>query len=126
MEVFDRIADRHESLLIRSIACWVKPKCYIETMPDRDGIVQSGEVKKVIRDKYHIPVCLKIKSGDGRTDYVPIDRITFFEPYDHDYDYHLDNYRTDDEIEDEFEAYGYEYNVEKERWENPKTGEVIG
>lgn len=62
----------------RAFLDYVKPKCYVEA----EGRRQSGTVVSVIRDRRHVPVCLKVRCGDGVYDYIQTDNVTHFEPFD--------------------------------------------
>lgn len=66
---------------------YLKPGCYVETKADSAGDIQGGTVSKVIRDMYKVPVCVQVTREKGagdrnKYDYIAINRITFFEPYD--------------------------------------------
>lgn len=56
-------------------------QCYVESDNVND-LSQGGSVEKIIRNKYGIPVCFKVRCG-GDIDYISADRVTFWEPYDH-------------------------------------------
>lgn len=82
-KLFDRVQDPH----MRAVHSAIKPQCYVECLPDSNGDIQGGTVTKVIRDRYGIPVCVQVDfSADGseikKYDYISMDRIWLFEPYD--------------------------------------------
>lgn len=57
--------------------------CYIES----ESTNQHGTVVDIIKNKYKIPVCIKVlykNEEDWKTyyDYISVDRISFYEPYD--------------------------------------------
>lgn len=57
--------------------------CYIEA----ESTGQGGDVIEIIRDKNQIPVCIKVSykpenSKRAIQDYISVDRISFYEPYD--------------------------------------------
>ena len=67
--------------------------CYIES----ESTNQGGTVVSIIKNKYKIPVCVKvsyIENGKTYYDHISVDRISFYEPYSFsvsDYEY-SDNY----------------------------------
>ncbi len=108
----------------------VDKKWYVETIPDSDGRPQGGTVTKVIRDRYKIPVCLEVQSGDGVKDRIPVDRVAFFEQYSNcgygreifeDYECDYDH----DELVESLLAAGYIYDEEEFEYRHPKTGDVV-
>ncbi len=72
--------------LYRAMLDYIAPKCYVEA----ESTAQYGTIVKVIRNRNGLPVCVKVKCevyiNDNKTitvdDYISIDRISFFEPYD--------------------------------------------
>ena len=127
---FDKIAARTSSLRMRSFLCNVQNGWYIETAPEEDGSCQGGEIDKIIRDQYGIPVCLRVpcnsKNGKRKYDYISVDRIDFYEPsgWFADDANSLETYKTFEELDAEFKAFGYtEYDEEEGCWRNPTTGE---
>ena len=62
----------------RAMLAYICPKCYLEVFSPQ----QSGIVKRVLRNKYGIPVCVEVESGGGGKDYISLDSVDFFEPYD--------------------------------------------
>jgi hypothetical protein len=75
--------------LYRAMLDYIAPKCYVEA----ESTGQYGTVKKIIYNRNGLPVCVKVKCEvpicDGNNnktitinDYISIDRISFFEPYD--------------------------------------------
>lgn len=72
--------------LYRAMLDYIAPKCYVEA----ESTGQYGTILKVIRNIKGLPVCVKVKckvlTGENNkttttTDYISIDRISFFEPY---------------------------------------------
>lgn len=69
----------------RNILVAIGPKCYIES----EATHQGGDVVKIIRDRYGIPACFKVKyekrddNGDvvSGYDYIPATEISFYEPW---------------------------------------------
>ena len=99
----------------------VDKRWYVETRPLSDGYVQGGNVTKIIRDKYGVPVCLQVKDGGEKTDYISVERISFFEPYNNfisdytDYEDYSDTCRG-------LEEDGYVYDKDECVYRHPKTG----
>ena len=62
----------------RAMLDYVAPKCYVEASTTNQG----GKVLSVIYNMYDVPVCLKVRHGSGKIDYISVDRIDFWEPYD--------------------------------------------
>ena len=62
----------------RAMLTYIKPGCYVEV----DSPQQNGTVIRVIKNKYGIPVCVEVESGDGGWDYISLGDVSFFEPYD--------------------------------------------
>lgn len=57
----------------------IHPKCYVEA----SSTGQYGTVEDLVRNKYGIPVCIKVRYGDDNSvDYISVDRIDFWEPFD--------------------------------------------
>ncbi|MPM13741.1 hypothetical protein SDC9_60100 [bioreactor metagenome] len=69
---------KQPSSKFRAMLTYIKPGCYIEA----ENPQQNGTVAQVITNKYGIPVCAKVESGDGGWDYISMDSVSFFEPYD--------------------------------------------
>lgn len=72
--------------LYRAMLDYIAPKCYVES----ESTGQYGTVIKIIRNRNGLPVCVKVKckvpicennKTTTITDYISIDRISFFEPY---------------------------------------------
>lgn len=62
----------------QSMLLSIRPNCYVEA----NSSEQRGTVSKVIFSKDHISVCVQVKMKDGVRDYISVDRISLFEPYD--------------------------------------------
>lgn len=119
--------DRGYTAEQRMMLDYIKPGCYVETAPDASGDIQGGTVTKVIRDMYKVPVCIQVSNGtspSGRKkyDYISVERITFFEPYD-EYCSPMEYYGSFEEIDADFQRMGYHYVEEKGCWVNPETGD---
>ena len=57
------------------VGCWV----------ESSSTSQYGTVKKIIRNKFKVPVCVQVAYEDPdsekeKTDYISLDRVTFYEP----------------------------------------------
>ena len=65
----------------RAMLDYIAPKCYVEASTTRQG----GEVLDVIYNMYDVPVCLKVRHGSGKIDYISVDRIDFWEPFNNFY-----------------------------------------
>lgn len=86
-------------LSYRAMLDYIAPKCFVEA----SSTGQHGNVLQIIRNKFGIPVCVKV-DGYECCDYISVDRIDFFEPWDT-YasslnDYSGDNSYPDDDDED--------------------------
>ena len=91
---WDELMRRHGGSLLfggdegfRNLLDNIHPKCSVEA----EGTHQHGDVVEIVRDRYGIPVAVKVayeeKSEDGTTeegmDYIAVSDITFWEPFDH-------------------------------------------
>lgn len=102
----------------------VKERWYVETRPFSDGLVQGGTVTEVMRDKFGIPVCIRVKSGDGCGDLISVERISFFEAdgyFDADYSEYQDFDKTREWVLNQ----GYVYDEDDCVYRHPDTGEEI-
>lgn len=54
--------------------------CYVET-GGGDGMMQHGVVTKIIRNRFGIPVALKVACSDTEfdADYIAVDRVTYYQ-----------------------------------------------
>ena len=52
--------------------------CYVEA----ESTKQAGRVASVIRNMKGIPVCLKVYTAEGKRDFISVDRVSMWEPYD--------------------------------------------
>ncbi len=84
---FRKIFKRTDSPYMRQVMDNIDKKCYVETRADLEGEIQGGTVDKIIRDKYGIPVCVRVvctpPGQKPQYDFIEVSRISFFEPYDH-------------------------------------------
>lgn len=55
----------------------IHPGCYVESSSTEQG----GTVENIIRGKNGVPVCLKVRSADDSIDYISVERVSFWEPY---------------------------------------------
>jgi len=98
----------------------IHPGCFVEANTTR----QSGTVESVIRNKYGIPVCIKVRYGDDNSvDYISADRVSFWEPYD----YCVSNAEyeeTFEEYEEEMLALGYQWDEDLEAYVNEEGDEA--
>lgn len=39
---------------------------------------QSGTIKRIIRNRKGVPVCFEIITDDGNTDYISVDRVSYW------------------------------------------------
>lgn len=97
---------------------------YVETRPMSDGSVQGGTVKDILRDRYGVPVCLKVASGDGEIDFISVDRVKLFEAYS--------GFGIDTTAEPDFDStrdwvlsMGYEFIEDECLYRHPETGHEI-
>lgn len=102
----------------------VKEKWYVETRPFSDGAVQSGTVAEVLRDKFNIPVCLRVALGDGGYDFISVDRISFFEADEY-FDADYGDYQDFDKTREWVLSQGYVYDETECVYRHPETGEEI-
>ena len=100
----------------------VKNGWYVETQPSTDGVIQSGTVIGIICDKFGIPACLKVQSGDNLADHIPVDRVSFFEAEDY---FDADDYLDFDETREWVLNQGYVFDEENCTYRHPDTGEEI-
>lgn len=123
---FEKLCDRVDGPYMRAVYSYIKPQCYVECAPDIHGDVQGGTVDKVIRDKYGIPVCVRVeRTPEGakrkQYDYIAMTRIKLFEPYDEwvsDYS----DFITYKEMDDMMAAQGLYFDEEQCCYVDPKTG----
>lgn len=103
----------------------IHPRCEVEA----EGTNQYGEVIDIIRDRYGIPVVVKVRyeeeNDDGEVeegiDYIAMADITFWEPYDHcapD-----ENYYDYKETEKRLMSMGYKWDDERGCYYNAETGD---
>lgn len=129
---FHRICARSDSLSHRALLDLVDIGWYVETRKDKNGEVQGGNVSKVIRDKYGIPVCLQVPiesehceySGRNKYDYISVDRVVFYEPTC-EFPRDLSEYETYEETKAFVTGMGYVWDEEKECYVHPETGDWI-
>lgn len=128
MKGYDRIADRENCQMpseqFKEFLRYVREKWYVETRPFPDGAVQEGTVIEVLRDKFDVPVCLRVKSGDGEQDLIAVDRVSFFEA-DSYFDAEYDGYQDFDKTREWVLSQGYVYDEEDCVYRHPETGEEI-
>lgn len=99
----------------------IHPGCYVEA----ESTIQGGTVDSVIRNKYGIPVCIKVRYGeDNSIDYISADRVSMWEPYN--------TFVPDSEYSSTFEELkqlllddGYWWNEEKGVYINEKGDEAV-
>lgn len=104
----------------RAMLDYIAPKCYVEASSTN----QSGTVLKVIYNLNKVPVCLKIESASGKTDYVSVDRVDFWEPFD-EYVSDLSEYIDETEIINELISSGYEWDDSRSCYYNEETGDEL-
>lgn len=127
---YEKLCERVSTPHMRAVYTYIKPGCYVECRPDKDGFVQGGTVKKIIKDKYGIPVCVQVdRTPEGnerkRYDYISMERVWFFEPYDEwvsDYS----DFVTKEEMDESMAKYGYYFDEKKCCYINPETGDELG
>lgn len=112
-----------EGLLIsnpryREMLDYIEPKCYVEASTTGQG----GTVLKVIYNMYNLPVCVKVKHGSGRTDYISIDRIDFWEPF-RECAPNLNIYQDEEDYAETLLANGYVWDEERGCYYNEETGD---
>ena len=61
----------------RAMLDYIAPKCYVEASTTNQG----GKVLSVIYNIHNVPVCLKVRHGSGKIDYISVDRVDFWEPF---------------------------------------------
>ena len=97
---------------------------YVETRPMFDGSVQGGTVQDILRDRYGVPVCLKVISGDGEIDFISVDRVKFYESYS---GFSIDS--VDEPVFDRTREFvlgmGYEFIEDECLYRHPETGHEI-
>lgn len=99
----------------------IRKGCSVES----ESTGQGGVVESVIRNKYGVPVCIKVRYGeDDSVDYISADRVSFWEPYG--------SFIPDDEysrdMDDEVQALlddGYWWDKEKGVYINDEGDEVV-
>ncbi len=111
----------------RAFLDYVVEKCYVESA----STTQAGTVKKVIRNRHGIPVCLQVTYGgdDGskpKIDYISADRVSFFEPWR---EYTSDLWEYDREgqeafVEDLLQS-GYHWDDDRGCYYNPETEDEV-
>ena len=123
---FHKLCARTDSRWKRQMLDNLDVNCYVETGEDADGYVQSGTIKKVLRDQFGIPACVQItrNNAEGRYEYISTDRIVFWEPYDH-INGETWDYVTSEEEEEFLRNAGYIPLEEECAWMDPKTGEIF-
>lgn len=123
---FPKLCARTDSLWKRQMLDNLDVNCYVETAKDADGYAQSGTIKKVLRDQFGIPACVQItrNNAEGKYEYISVDRITFWEPYDH-INGETWDYATVEEEEDFLRSEGYIFVEEEGAWQDPITGEMF-
>ena len=127
---FDKICARTSSLEGRAFLDRVKVGDWVTTDCYDDGSSQYGTVKKIIRDKYGVPVCLQViceddaSSGRRKYDYISVDRVLLFAS---DWDFPINNadYSTFEEEEAIVLGFGYVWNGDKGCYVHPETGDEI-
>lgn len=127
-DIYDRVMKLNRTPEQRAFLNYVDVGWYIESQPDKDGLVQSGTVTGVIRDRYHVPVCLKIESGSGEKDVVSVDSILFYEPdkmFITDF-WEYNEANTVESANEYLAANGYVYDEDEGCWRNTETGEEVG
>lgn len=105
------------------------PGCYVETPGGRQG----GTIEEIIRDRYGMPACFKVRypvrsEGEDTVtgiDYIPVDRIHFYEPYsfavpNDAYDWELDEATKEYLLEN-----GYRFDEETCCYIHDQTGDVV-
>lgn len=70
--------ERLPTLTFRNLLDNVQIGCYVEA----ESTKQAGRVASVIRNMKGIPVCLKVYTAEGERDFISVDRISMWEPYD--------------------------------------------
>ena len=121
---YEKIMARDISPRQRAFLDYVSKKWYVETAPDKNGDVQGGNVTKIIYDKYGVPVCLQVDDHGGKSDYISVERVTFFEPWDcfvSDYS----DYEDSDRVHDFLIGNGYVFDEEECLYRHPETGEEV-
>ena len=120
---FDEILRRGQQLQDRALLDMVDINWYVETGPCADGKCQGGNVIQVVRDKYGLPVGLKVADSPTTYDWVSPERVVFFEPDIDTGGY--EDYMSYEELAEEMRAWGYQLRDDG-MWYNPDTDEVVG
>lgn len=102
----------------RAMLDYIAPKCYVEASSSNQG----GTVEKVIYNRHKVPVCLKVKHGSGVTDYISVDRVDFWEPFDT-YVMDLSEYRDTNEDIEYLNDAGFFWNDERGCFYNEELDE---
>lgn len=100
----------------------IRPGCQVEA----ESTGQYGTVERVIRSREGVPVCLKVRCGEGgkEIDYISVDRVSLYETDDF--------YIPDDEYMESYEdteklvlAMGYAWDEVRGCYYNAETGDEI-
>lgn len=91
---------------------------------------QGGTVEKVIRNRYGVPVCLKVRAGenDEIVDYISVDRVSHFEArscsVDHAFGYDPNLYleKSDEEYDDMYDEEYDDEELEEDNINEQKEG----
>jgi hypothetical protein len=109
----------------RAMLDHINPRCYVESQ----STSQWGEVDKVIRNKQGVPVCVRVTGADDRgnfVDYISVDRIDFFEPYDcYTSDINEYNVEAEQEYINSLLRSGYIWDDDKCCYYNAETGDEV-
>lgn len=70
--------ERLPTLTFRNLLDNVQIGCYVEAESTR----QAGMVVSVIRNRRGVPVCLKVCTAKGERDFISVDRVSMWEPFD--------------------------------------------
>jgi len=80
-ETYERLmkldSRRASGVEYRKMLDLISPGDYVEA-PSAE---QGGEVLDIIRNMYGFPVCVMVKHGSGKADFISVDRIEFWEQY---------------------------------------------
>ena len=98
----------------------VNVKWYVESSATKLG----GSVMKVKRNRHGVPVYLKIKSSDGKTDIISVDAIDFYEPWDN-YVSSFEEYMDDDWYVRELLSKGYIWDQDMGCFYNKETDDEV-
>lgn len=104
----------------RAMLAYIAPKCYVEVFSPH----QSGEVTKVMCNKYGIPVCAEINAGSGGKDYVALSHVNLFEPYN-EYPLCVSEYEDETYTDESLSKAGYVWDDGTGVYYNPETGDSI-